>query len=123
MAKASATSSWWRVSPLQAPGQSAWINLLKGPPTLILLDELPPYFDNAFLKELSGRFTRPAMPEREHLDYLVKQVVAEYLASEYRLDGLLYPSVQVAKDLPATSRTNIVLFHHAILESIECLSA
>jgi hypothetical protein len=31
-------------SPLQAPGQKAWINLLKGDPTLILLDELPPYF-------------------------------------------------------------------------------
>ncbi|HMW55556.1 MAG TPA: DUF499 domain-containing protein [Accumulibacter sp.] len=29
--------------PLQAPGQSAWINLLKGEPTLILLDELPFY--------------------------------------------------------------------------------
>ncbi|MGH8018245.1 MAG: DUF499 domain-containing protein [Opitutaceae bacterium] len=27
-------------SPLQAPGQTAWVNLLKGEPTLILLDEL-----------------------------------------------------------------------------------
>lgn len=34
-------------SPLQAPGQSAWINLLKGEPLLILLDELPPYLENA----------------------------------------------------------------------------
>lgn len=34
-------------SPLQAPGRNAWINLLKGKPTLILLDELPPYLDNA----------------------------------------------------------------------------
>jgi hypothetical protein len=34
-------------SPLKAPGQSAWINLLKGEPTLILLDELPPYLNNA----------------------------------------------------------------------------
>lgn len=35
-------------SPLQAPGQTAWINLLKSEqPTLILLDELPPYFENA----------------------------------------------------------------------------
>lgn len=34
-------------SPLKAPGRSAWINLLKGEPTLILLDELPPYLDNA----------------------------------------------------------------------------
>jgi len=34
-------------SPLRAPGQNAWTNLLKGQPTLILLDELPPYFENA----------------------------------------------------------------------------
>lgn len=34
-------------SPLQAPGQTAWINLLKGEPLLILLDELPPYFEAA----------------------------------------------------------------------------
>lgn len=34
-------------SPLQAPGMTAWINLLKGEPLLILLDELPPYLDNA----------------------------------------------------------------------------
>lgn len=34
-------------SPLKAPGPSAWVNLLKGAPLLILLDELPPYFDNA----------------------------------------------------------------------------
>lgn len=34
-------------SPLAAPGQSAWVNLLKGEPLLILLDELPPYLQNA----------------------------------------------------------------------------
>ena len=34
-------------SPLQAPGVTSWINLLKGEPTLILLDELPPYFNSA----------------------------------------------------------------------------
>jgi predicted AAA+ superfamily ATPase len=34
-------------SSLSAPGLTAWINLLKGEPTLILLDELPPYFENA----------------------------------------------------------------------------
>lgn len=33
--------------PLKAPGRNAWINLLKGEPTLILIDELPPYLDNA----------------------------------------------------------------------------
>lgn len=34
-------------SPLRAPGESAWINLLKGQKVLILLDELPPYLVNA----------------------------------------------------------------------------
>jgi predicted AAA+ superfamily ATPase len=39
-------------SPLQAPGQTAWVNLLKGEPTLILLDELPPYLENAKSKTI-----------------------------------------------------------------------
>jgi hypothetical protein len=34
-------------TPLQAPGQTAWENLLAGQTVLILLDELPPYFENA----------------------------------------------------------------------------
>lgn len=34
-------------SPLQAPGQSAWVHLFKGEKVLILLDELPPYLENA----------------------------------------------------------------------------
>ena len=34
-------------SPLRAPGESAWINLLKDQKILILLDELPPYLENA----------------------------------------------------------------------------
>ena len=39
-------------SPLSAPGTTAWINLLKGEPTIIFLDELPPYFANAKAKEI-----------------------------------------------------------------------
>jgi hypothetical protein len=34
-------------SPLKAPGESAWIKLLQGENILILLDELPPYLENA----------------------------------------------------------------------------
>lgn len=34
-------------SPLKAPGEKAWINLLQGQNVLILLDELPPYLENA----------------------------------------------------------------------------
>lgn len=41
-------------SPLQAPGQTAWINLLRGDPLLILLDELPPYFDDARSRQIGN---------------------------------------------------------------------
>lgn len=34
-------------SPLKAPGERAWIKLLEGQNVLILLDELPPYLENA----------------------------------------------------------------------------
>ncbi len=34
-------------SPLQAPGQKAWENLLAGETVLLLIDELPPYLENA----------------------------------------------------------------------------
>jgi hypothetical protein len=33
--------------PLAAPGRNAWLELLKGQKTLIVMDELPPYFYNA----------------------------------------------------------------------------
>ena len=41
-------------SPLQAPGQTAWENLLAGRTVLILLDELPPYFENAKSKAIGN---------------------------------------------------------------------
>lgn len=40
--------------PLEAPGQSAWINLLKGEKVVILLDELPPYFEAARAKQIGN---------------------------------------------------------------------
>jgi hypothetical protein len=40
--------------PLDAPGQSAWINLLKGEKLIILLDELPPYFQAARARQIGG---------------------------------------------------------------------
>ena len=41
-------------SPLQAPGQTAWETLLAGETVLILLDELPPYFENARSKSIGN---------------------------------------------------------------------
>ncbi|MDE0192036.1 MAG: DUF499 domain-containing protein [Gammaproteobacteria bacterium] len=41
-------------SPLAAPGQTAWVNLLKGEPLVIMLDELQPYFVNAASKSIGN---------------------------------------------------------------------
>jgi len=41
-------------SPLSAPGQTAWVNLLQGDPLVIMLDELPPYFVNAASKTIGN---------------------------------------------------------------------
>ncbi|MDD3040647.1 DUF499 domain-containing protein [Bacteroides sp.] len=41
-------------SPLSAPGETAWINLLQGEPLLIMLDELPPYLENAKSKTIGN---------------------------------------------------------------------
>lgn len=40
--------------PLSAPGQTAWIELLKGQPLLIMLDELPPYLDYMRTKQVGS---------------------------------------------------------------------
>ena len=44
LGKESEFKSLWEGG-LKAPGQSEWINMLKGTPKLILLDELPPYLE------------------------------------------------------------------------------
>jgi hypothetical protein len=41
-------------APLSAPGQTAWVNLLKGDPLVIMLDELPPYFEYAKSKTIGN---------------------------------------------------------------------
>ena len=41
-------------SPLQAPGQRAWENLLSGETLLILLDELPPYLEYARARSIGN---------------------------------------------------------------------
>ncbi len=41
-------------SPLAAPGQTAWVDLLRGELLLILLDELPPYLENDRAKTIGN---------------------------------------------------------------------
>ncbi|HJU03842.1 MAG TPA: RES domain-containing protein [Nitrospiraceae bacterium] len=61
-----------------------------------------------FLRRLSDRITRPVMPNDEPSDYLITQAIADYLAGQARLDGILYPSAQVTT---AKKNKNIALFH------------
>jgi hypothetical protein len=59
-----------------------------------------------FLERLSNRITMPVMPDGEAFEYLVTQVIADYLAS-IGFDGVVFPSVQVP------GGKNVVLFHRA----------
>jgi hypothetical protein len=54
--------------------------------------------------------TMPVMPSNEALEYVPTQAIADFLASQIapELDGILFPSVQVAGD-----KVNVVLFHKA----------
>ncbi len=61
-----------------------------------------------FLETLSGMIAKPVMPDDEPMEYLVTQVVAEYLGShdDLKLDGLRYPSIQ-----NPSNGDNVVLFY------------
>ena len=63
-----------------------------------------------FLTTLKRRITMPITPDDEPSEYLITQVVAEYLAnrSDLNLDGILYPSVQGGAD-----GENVMLFYRA----------
>ncbi|MBG6119345.1 MULTISPECIES: RES family NAD+ phosphorylase [unclassified Sphingobium] len=70
-----------------------------------------------FLGRLSDRITIPVMPDDESTEYLITQMIADYLARRPApgLDGILFKSVQ----RPGEKR-NVVLFHHASrVEEIE----
>jgi hypothetical protein len=60
-----------------------------------------------FLSSLSRRITRPILPDDELSEYLVTQAIADFLATELKLDGVIYRSAQ------AKGGTNVALFHHA----------
>ncbi len=70
-----------------------------------------------FLRMLSERMTVPVVPEQQDHNYLITQVVADYLAMHPNtsIDGIIYPSVQINEDDAEQSSENIVLFHKAAL--------
>jgi hypothetical protein len=61
-----------------------------------------------FLKKLRQRITMPVMPDDEPFEYLITQAVADFLAIEIGLDGILYRSAQAK-----SGGRNITLFHKA----------
>ena len=61
-----------------------------------------------FMLELSQRISRPIMPNEQDFEYLATQAIAEYLATEERLDGIIFQSTQVAHEAH-----NVVLFYQA----------
>ncbi|MFC4314751.1 RES family NAD+ phosphorylase [Steroidobacter flavus] len=71
-----------------------------------------------FLKTLCTKMTLPVVPEGQDHDYLITQVVADYLAMHPRasIDGIVYPSVQFETPVGKNEERrgqNIVLFHKA----------
>lgn len=70
-----------------------------------------------FLRNLSQKITKPVMPNDELFDYIATQAIADFLATDnnLRIDGIIFPSVQVANQ-----SLNTVLFHQAAkVEEIE----
>lgn len=63
-----------------------------------------------FVKRISNLMARPILPGEESFEYILTQVVADYIADyqEIKFDGILYPSVQSSRSV-----SNVVLFHDA----------
>jgi len=67
-----------------------------------------------FLKTLCSRLVQPVMPDLQERDYLVTQVIADYLATRERgpIDGIIYPSLQLS-GADRANGFNIALFARA----------
>ena len=63
-----------------------------------------------FLRHLAQLIGSPVLPDRERLEYLPTQAIADFLATGNTpsLDGMIFPSVQAGKE-----GLNLVLFHKA----------
>ncbi len=68
-----------------------------------------------FLRELSRKLSAPVMPEMQERDYLITQVIADYLAMhpEGEIDGILYRSTQMRGRANVSVGENVVLFPKA----------
>lgn len=89
-------------APLKAPGQTAWVNLLRGDPVLILLDELPPYLESAKAQTIGNsdlaRVTATALsnllvavnkPELSNVCVVISDLKASYQGGSGQLHAAL----------------------------------
>jgi hypothetical protein len=63
-----------------------------------------------FLRRIGDLIAQPVLPARERFEYLMTQVIADFLATEVTppLDGIIFPSIQARSEA-----VNLVLFHKA----------
>ena len=89
-------------SPLSAPGQTAWVNLLRGEPLVIMLDELSPYLVDAASKSvgnsdlsvvtataLANLLVAVGRDELRNVCLVLSDLTASYAAGGERLAGVL----------------------------------
>ena len=62
-----------------------------------------------FIENFSKQVKMPVVPENESAEYIITQVIADYLSAriDWNIDGLIYESAQTN----AKNHENIVLFH------------
>ncbi|MCL1633066.1 RES domain-containing protein [Luteimonas sp. SX5] len=68
-----------------------------------------------FLGTLAEKLVMPVMPELQDRDYLITQVIADFLATHptLELDGILFPSAQHALTKRNIPGRNVILFNKA----------
>jgi len=68
-----------------------------------------------FLETLTEKMVMPVMPELAEQDYLITQVIADFLSThpKLELDGILFPSAQKTVTSQDTSGHNVILFNKA----------
>ncbi|MBN1524672.1 MAG: ATP-binding protein [Spirochaetales bacterium] len=94
-------------TPLQAPGITSWINLLQGEPTVILLDELPPYFMSAMSKSVGD----------SNLAAVTTTAISNLMVAANKTE--LNNIVIVISDLSATAYSNLGTGVMAALDNLE----
>lgn len=116
-------------NPLQPPGQSAWLNLLKDEKVLILLDELPPYFETAQTKAVGdgnlAQVTTAALanlmvalgkPELKHVALIITDLSATNYSSGAAIMGqslvnLKDETGRIAKTFTPVSQTGDEIYN------------